>query len=630
MIRFQPLLLTLVTAVLFASPAHVQAEDTRIPVKTVDELPRHTYRIEGKALEVITDDKLFRPLMDAMVKDAEADLAKYRIEDVSTLQGMYDFLSTAASLRGDYDTAIKYSDQAKALETKEGEKLMRGVTLHARVAALRAAGGDQAKFAEAFKSELRSRVAPLPYEPIKDQLIAVRSQAKMFTRPLLEGSISTQLDPVIEANKGVVPAQIAAALVSSRSTLDIALPLLPLMAEVYGGIIDGHAATAAAADLWTPRLVTLDPGAKAQPVVVGIWDSGVDTALYPGQWWTNPGEQANGKDDDGNRFVDDLHGIAFAVDHTPTTGSLAKLDGLKGDLDKLVGLDAAAQDMQAGVQSPEVEALQAYVRGLKGEEVKTFSEDMGLVGNYLHGTHVAGVAVAGNPFARILHVTENFPHKQIPDTDPTLEDFQRWGQSSQQAVAYLQKSGARVVNMSWRISRAAVEGMLSARGVGATKEERAELSRTLFAAFRDGLETAIKSAPEILFIAGSGNEDNDIDFSEYVPAGLRIPNLITVGAVDHADKPADFTSFGKNVELYANGYRIESQVPGGRKIKFSGTSMAAPQVSNLAVKILALRPELKPAEVVALMKANAGPLPGQEGRFIIDPKKTLAAVGSTQ
>ncbi len=248
--------------------------------------------------------------------------------------------------------------------------------------------------------------------------------------------------------------------------------------------------------------------------------------------------------------------------------------------------------------------------------------------SYLHGTHVAGVAVSGNPFARILHVTENWPYKSIPDTAPTIEDGARWGASTKQAVAYMKKAHVRVVNMSWRIGRSALEGQLEVKGVGATTEERAELSRKIFAGLHDGLEEAIRSAPEILFIAGSGNEDNDVDFAEYVPAGLRLPNLITVGAIDDHDKFTSFTSTGKNVELYANGYRIESFIPGGKRIKFSGTSMASPQVSNLAAKILALKPELTPAQVVALIRKNTDPVPGQSGRYIINPKRTIASINS--
>jgi subtilisin family serine protease len=128
-------------------------------------------------------------------------------------------------------------------------------------------------------------------------------------------------------------------------------------------------------------------------------------------------------------------------------------------------------------------------------------------------------------------------------------------------------------------------------------------------------------------IAGSGNEDNDVDFAEYVPAGLRLPNLLTVGAVDAQDRFTTFTSTGANVSLYANGYRIPSLVPGGQTIEFSGTSMAAPQVANLAAKLFALRPELTPAEVVELIRANADPIPGKDGRFIIHPKRTIEALG---
>jgi subtilisin family serine protease len=395
---------------------------------------------------------------------------------------------------------------------------------------------------------------------------------------------------------------------------------------VYGEIIDANANTQGSADLWTPRLVKLETSTKGKPVVLGIWDSGVDTTLYPKQLWTNSREQFNGKDDDGNGFVDDVHGIAFGEDHRPAVGPLASLAGLKGDKAQLIGFIAASQDMQAGIQSAEVIAFQNYYRNLKGEELRQFTDDMSLLGSYVHGTHVAGVAVAGNPFARIMHVTENWPYKAIPDTAPTIEDGARWGVATKQAVAYFQRGGARVVNMSWRVGRSAMESMLEKKGVGASPEERAELSRKIFAGLRNGLEEAIRSAPEILFIAGSGNEDNDVDFAEYVPAGLRLPNLITVGAIDDKDKFTSFTTTGKNVELYANGYRIESFIPGGQKIKFSGTSMAAPQVMNLAAKILALKPELTPAQVVTIVRTHADPMPGQAGRFIINPKRTIASI----
>lgn len=615
---------------LLAPMALAHAEpDTRIVVKTADDLPRHTYVVKGKALDILKDEAQFNALLDQAIADANADLAKYKIEDPAALRGYYDFLQTAASLKGEWDKAIELTAKLRELETKESEKLMRGQGLQARVAAMKAAGDDKDKFVKVFKTELKSRIEKLPYSVVKDRLIAVRNQAKIVSRQLVESSLSNQMDPIIEANKGTVPQEIIIGLVNNKFALDLGLPLLPAIAEVYGEVIDANVAAKSApeVDLWTPRLVTLPTSAPAKPVVVAVWDSGVDTNLYPGQLWTNPHEQANGKDDDGNGFVDDLHGIAWGKDHKPTPGPLGSLAALNGSKDELLGYVSASQDMQTGIESPEVDAFRKKYASLTGESLREFTDDLGLIGQYAHGTHVAGITVAGNPFARLVHVTENWPSKSIPETAPTIEEYRQWGLAAEQTVDYLQKANVRVVNMSWRIPRAAVEGMLEAKGVGGSSAERAELSRKIFKEFHDGLENAIKNAPDILFIAGAGNEDNDLDFSEYVPAGLKLPNLITVGAVDQKDKPTSFTSTGKGVDLYSNGYRIESFLPGGQKVKFSGTSMAAPQVANLAAKILALKPDLKPADVLALIRQNADPLPDQPGRFIINPKKTIDALG---
>ncbi len=75
-----------------------------------------------------------------------------------------------------------------------------------------------------------------------------------------------------------------------------------------------------------------------------------------------------------------------------------------------------------------------------------------------------------------------------------------------------------------------------------------------------------------------------------------LPNLLTVGAVDLAGDEASFTSYGPTVKVHANGYQVESYLPGGERVALSGTSMASPQVTNLAAKMLAVNPKLKPPD----------------------------------
>ena len=55
-------------------------------------------------------------------------------------------------------------------------------------------------------------------------------------------------------------------------------------------------------------------GKKSSPIIVAVIDSGIDTSHedLKGILWTNPGEiPGNGIDDDGNGYVDDIHGWNF-------------------------------------------------------------------------------------------------------------------------------------------------------------------------------------------------------------------------------------------------------------------------------------------------------------------------------
>jgi subtilisin family serine protease len=280
-------------------------------------------------------------------------------------------------------------------------------------------------------------------------------------------------------------------------------------------------------------------------------------------------------------------------------------------------------DLRAAIDSADARALKQRIGTLKQDEVKQFQEDLSALGMWAHGTAVTGIAVEGNPFARITAVAMHWDNAVIPQL-PTEASAKRTAAAYTAAVESFKKAGARVVNMSWRYGSTAYEGALAFHNVGKTAEERKDMAIKLFDIEKAALHNAIKNAPEILFVAGSGNEDNSADFAQYIPAGFELPNLITAGAVDQAGTETSFSTFGKTVVVHANGFEVNTYIPGGEKLKFSGTSMASPQVANLAGKLFAMKPELTPVEVKALILRGAE----RKGRVnLISPKLTLKEAG---
>jgi subtilisin family serine protease len=95
-----------------------------------------------------------------------------------------------------------------------------------------------------------------------------------------------------------------------------------------------------------------------------------------------------------------------------------------------------------------------------------------------------------------------------------------------------------------------------------------------------------------------------------------------VGAVNQAGDETSFTSYGDTVIVDANGYQVESYVPGGAKLKLSGTSMATPNVVNLAAKLFALDPSLTPSQVIELIRQGA--TTSDDGRrHLIDEQRSV-------
>jgi subtilisin family serine protease len=201
--------------------------------------------------------------------------------------------------------------------------------------------------------------------------------------------------------------------------------------------------------------------------------------------------------------------------------------------------------------------------------------------------------------------------------------------AAKKSTQLMQDEGVRVANMSWRITRPMIEGMLIATGTESDPEAAQERGAKIFEQLRVGLIEAFELAPDVLFIAGAGNEDENVEFVQSVPAGLNLPNLITIGAVNQELNPAGFTSFGRSIDAYANGFEILGRVPGGKELRLSGTSMAAPQVANIAAKMFAVNPELTVAQAIEIL-ANTATQEGEQSLKVVHDARAVAAAQSAE
>jgi subtilisin family serine protease len=212
----------------------------------------------------------------------------------------------------------------------------------------------------------------------------------------------------------------------------------------------------------------------------------------------------------------------------------------------------------------------------------------------------------------------------MPATDQLQNDL---ASSYATSVQWFKAHHIRVVNMSWWNTPSIYETDLAANGIGKDDAARKQLARHYFEIERDALYAALKSAPEILFVTIAGNNNADNAFEEVIPSSFRLPNLVVAGAVDQAGDETNFTSYGENVLVHADGQAVESVVPGGAKVKMTGTSMAAPQVTNLAAKLLAIEPGLTPTQLVTLIREGADT--SKDGRrHLINPRRTVALLNS--
>jgi len=600
------------------------APEPKILINSLDELPVHTYAINGSVSDLLDDREALAELRRLYRADLESDMRKYSIDDNSTLQGMYSKMATLDLIDGRNDEVLHWLGKVSSLEDKEAARLTSGMTTRAMIAAKNTLPGNytQEELQQAFAGELSTYVNSLPYETVQDQIKSSKGRAEYLSENLLRGVVQSQLDPAVAAT-GELAASQAFTAISIRYAIDEVLPLNPVVAEIYGSYLDENAVEKD--NIWPAREFTFVDKMMRPDVVIGIWDSGVDADVFGNSMYVNEGEKFDGSDTDGNGYVDDVHGIAFDLDGVVNPYMLHPLGDQDGKLTKVFGYMQGFTDLTSAVDSKAASEVRAEMASMPAEDVGDFLTSLSFGGLFSHGTHVAGISIEGNPFAKILIARITFDYHTTPKA-MTVETARRLADNYKATTRYFQDHGVRVVNMSWGWTFKEIEGSLEANGVGENAEQRVEMAREMIEILRKGLYESMAATPEILYISAAGNDDNDVEFDVVIPSSFDMPNLMIVGAVDQAGDPTSFTSGGRNVRVYANGFQVESEVPGGGTMKMSGTSMASPNVCNLAAKLITINPELTPEEVVVLIEKAADPNEEHPEILLINPKNSVALV----
>lgn len=241
---------------------------------------------------------------------------------------------------------------------------------------------------------------------------------------------------------------------------------------------------------------------------------------------------------------------------------------------------------------------------------------------HAHGTFVAGIALREGENINIFPIrglqvpipvvavedSTTEPAKPLEAKTPEMK-FQEEVKNSLERVArkfskicrYLHARKIEVVNASYGITYKNIVTRFRERyrdftGTEIPEEKLRQVVDDYFSELYRRGEVTIKKYPQMLFVFSAGNSALDNDRYHHYPSRIKLPNTITVAAMN-GDYLASFSNYGeKSVDIGAQGVAIMSLVPKvyGTELysPSSGTSMAAPWISNLAAQIMNMNPKL--------------------------------------
>jgi cell wall-associated protease len=352
---------------------------------------------------------------------------------------------------------------------------------------------------------------------------------------------------------------------------------------------------------------------------LAIIDSGIDYKHkdLAAQMWTNPNPQTT--TDDGTVYKEDTHGWNLAENNNQII-DYKYLGTFSSDCPKLFAVQGKI------LQGTATEEEKAWYKSKK--EDQAFLKEVGKFGNFVHGTHVSGISSKDAPKSQLigLKLIATEP-PGIGKVDPSFVESARiWSANRPEATnpivvmflgllakqqakllvaagQYTKATGGEVANGSFGTSVAAVSpavaGLLKQfLGHEPTEEETKAYAISFVGQILDACKDFVAAAPKTLFVFAAGNDGTNNDELPTSPANLKAENTIAVAATWGVSSLAKFSNYGNSmVEVAAPGVVILSTIPGDEYMELSGTSMAAPYVTNVAGLVKDANPSFSVADI---------------------------------
>tara|TARA_R110002072_G_scaffold64203_8_gene159918 strand:- start:4808 stop:6202 length:1395 start_codon:yes stop_codon:yes gene_type:complete len=362
---------------------------------------------------------------------------------------------------------------------------------------------------------------------------------------------------------------------------------------------------------------TLTLGANASNVA--IIDSGTDMLhkdIAP-QAWINPLEiPRNQRDEDGNGYEDDVNGWNFAEQNHQVI-DYKYLGRLTFDVRRFFDIQTAM--LQGSATDEDIKWMRAKL------QEQEFVKQLQVYGNFMHGTHVAGISARASDDAKIMAVkiipTEvalpfSVKEQALKSEKSNFKMFllkQGLAFLAKQQMSMLAEVATYVNDHKIDIANGSFgtgypQAKMIVETVGRTiikdiTEEQIEEATMHFlnTLIKEG-DHMVQAAEDTLFVFAAGNDGLNNDKYPTSPTNIQADNVISVSATLRRGKLANFSNYGKKmVDVAAPGVGILSAVPGNQYLRVSGTSQAAPYVANIASKVQDANPALSPRQIKAII-----------------------------